>query len=203
MASLPDDITNPNWATLIESSADTYICTHYSHVTGRVIVINAGGSGGDILSDSNGATLYSMAEGWENMDMGEDDSSSLYSSVKNEWPIITHHGMYNYIAVCVDPDQIRADTLADIISTAEHFQEHPVLDESDYSEREFTEFVEEFDWASVMLDIESPVAEHSLYIKASDYAMSNYYGHSDPGYISTEHVRECWVQAGYKFPDAD
>jgi len=201
---IPQDSDKPNWIALIESSADMQLCNHYSHNTTRVIVISAGGGLGEILDDSNGATLYAMSEGWETHDMGEDDSSSLYSSVQNEWPIITHHGMYNYTAVCVDPEQIRAETLADIIETAEAFQEYPVLDESDYSEREFTEFVEEFDNTSRWtLDIPQPVAEHPLYIKATEYAMEHFYGYSDPGYISTEHVKECWTQAGYVFDESD
>jgi hypothetical protein len=199
---IPDESDNPNWTALIESSADMQLCNHYSHETTRVIVISAGGGHGDILDDSNGIALYSWAEGWESMDMGEDDSSVLYSSVKNEWPIITHHGHYNYTAVCVNPDEIRVDTLAEIISAAEAFAEYPILDESDYSEREFRSFVEEFDWASIRMD-ETLTPEHELYIKATEHAMETYYGYSDPGYISETHVRECWIEAGHTFPEDD
>jgi hypothetical protein len=201
---IPQESDNPNWVALIESRADMRLCNHYSHDSSRVIVISAGGGTGDILDESNGSALYSMAEGWEANDMGEDDSSALYDSVKNEWPIITHHGMYNFTEVCVDPDEIRAETLAEIISVAEAFADYPVLDESDYSEREFTAFVAEFDGvSSARLDIESPVAEHPLYIKATEYAMENYYGYSDPGYISSENVKECWIKAGYIFSEDD
>ena len=202
---VPEDSKRPdNWALLLLSYADFHECNHYTHDKTRVIVISAGGGSGDILDDSNGAALYAMSEGWETRDMGEDDSSSAYGSAQNEWPIITHRGMYNYTAVCVDPEEISHETLSNIVSRRAQFDDYPVLDESDYSEREFTAFVEEFDNTSRWtLDIPQPVAEHPLYITATEYAMEHFYGYSDPGYISTEHVKECWTQAGYVFDESD
>jgi hypothetical protein len=199
----PDDATRPdNWTTLIQSASDFHVCNHYSHDDTRVIVMEAGGGSGDLLDTSNGVTLYARVNEWQTLDMDEADASELYDSARNEWPIIAHNGAYDFTSVCVAPDEISAAALQSILDTREAFDNYPVLDESHFSELEFTEFCKEFDWASTHLD-DTLTPNHPLYIQATDYAMENFYGYSDPGYISEEHVRECWTEAGHTFTTED
>lgn len=201
---VPDNSARPeNWQLLITSYADFHECNHYSHNSTRIIVFSAGGGSGDILDESNGRALAELAEFWENQDMEGEDASSTYNNVRAEWPIISHHGMYDYTAVCVDPEEITRETLSNIVARRIEFDDYPVLDEADYSEREFTAFVRQFDDASSSISDDELDAHHPLYIAATEYAMENYYGYSEPGYISEEHVRDCWLNAGHAFTEED
>lgn len=146
----------------------------------RVAMFAIGGICNEILDDSNESALQSLAESW-----GYD--AHVHSGVGT--------------VVCVDPAEVDLDTLADMISTAEGFADYPVFDESDYSERENAAFVECFAWESRMVPHEPTLdAEHPAYSAALAHAMSNYYGHSDSGHISREHVVQSWRAAGVDIP---
>ncbi len=144
----------------------------------RIAIMSIGGLVNGILDDSNEHALAELGAAWA-----------------PECHVHTGVGT----AVCIDPADVDPDVLADMIYTAEHFADYPVLDEQDYSERELDAFVECFNdesWFIYDLD-----RDHPAYVAASDYAVENYLGYSDPGYISREHVAESWRAAGVDIPD--
>ena len=151
----------------------------------RIAIMSVGGIGNEILDDSNEHALAELGAAW---------APECH----------VHNGVGT--AVCIDPADVDPDVLADMIHVAEYFDDYPVLDEQDYSDREFEAFVECFDdesrfieWrAGLSLDLDR---DHPAYAAASEYAVENYLGYSDPGYISREHVAESWRAAGVDIPD--
>ena len=184
-----------NWQSLQDSNVEFAACSDSRCESGdasRIVIMEAGSYGGDILDDSNGAALQVLHDEWAALD---DVPAGA---------IDCHYGMGGYVRVCVDVGTVPADTLASMIDTAESFANYPVLDESDYSERELASFCEEFRWNSSRLSADMDIEldkDHPLWGEATDYAMHVYYGYSDPGWISEEHVRECWIEAGVTFTD--
>lgn len=142
----------------------------------RVAVFSIGGVCNEILDDSNESAIQSLAEAW---------APDVY----------VHNGVGT--TVCIDPATVDIDILADIIRTAEAFEDYPLLDESDYSEREFIAFQECFTWESRMIDHEPTLdSDHPAWRAATEYAMEYYYGYSDPGHIDRNDVIESWRAAG-------
>lgn len=193
---IPAGASEEHWNLLEIARADFTPCPHWSHDSDRwadnprVMVMSAGGGIGDILDESNAYALTALAEGWE----------EIAPEV-----IYVHHGMYDWTYVCISLQHLQSleeegtDLLASIISTAEHFDDYPVLDESDYSEREWNAFAECFgdESARIMGD---DYGDHPLFFQAAEYAQEHYLGYSDPGYISEEHVRESWTTVGAEIP---
>jgi hypothetical protein len=165
-------------AECFRSSLGTY-GTHSETLARRVTILSAGALGGDILDKSNAHALSEAGAAW-----GPD-------------AYVHHNGAT--VSICVDPAEVNPDALADMIHVAELFAEYPVLDESDYSERELREFEECFALESSALgtargseiDYDS---QHPAWREATGRAME-YLGHSDPGYISPENVAACWDAA--------
>ena len=91
-----------------------------------------------------------------------------------------------------------------MIYTAEQFADYPVLDDQDYSDREFEAFVECFNSESWYMGLRAELlpeldTDHPAHAAALEYALENYMGYSDPGYISEEHVAESWHAVGVEF----
>ena len=79
-----------------------------------------------------------------------------------------------------------------------------MLDEQDYSDREFVAFVECFNSESWYMGLRAELfpeldTDHPAHVAALNYALENYLGYSDPGYISEEHVAESWHAVGVEF----
>ncbi|MBG6106578.1 hypothetical protein [Frigoribacterium sp. CG_9.8] len=156
---------------LAESPLDFHTCQPCDD--GSIVIISAGGGMGDILDTSNAVALTELAASWTGAHV--------------------HHGMYDYTSVCIEPSLWAPEDehLIDMLDTARSFADYPILDESDYSERELAAFTEEFAWNTSRL-YDGRDETHPLYAKAGEVAMDLYYGYSDPGYISIEHVERCW-----------
>ena len=149
----------------------------------RIAIMSIGGISNQILDDSNEHALAELGEGW-----GPECH--------------VHNGVGT--AVCIDPADVDADVLADMIYVAEQFADYPVLDEQDYSDREFEAFVECFNSESWYMGLRAELfpeldTDHPAHAAALNYALGNYMGYSDPGYISEEHVAESWHAAGVEF----
>ena len=107
-------------------------------------------------------------------------------------------------AVCIDPANVDPNVLTDMIYTAEHFADYPMLDDQDYSDREFEAFVECFKDESWYMGLRAELlpeldTDRPAYAAALEYALENYLGYSNPGYISDEHVAESWHAVGVEF----
>lgn len=149
--------------------------TEDDNLNRRIAIMSIGGIGNEILDDSNEYALEQLGEAWS-------PESHTHSGVGT--------------TVCIDPADVDPDILADMIRTAEHFAEYPVLDESDYSERELAAFRDCFDWETTGEDAHGVELgkDHPAYARAGEIAMG-YMGNSEAGSISAEHVAACWDSA--------
>ncbi len=128
-----------------------------------LLILSAGGIGNDILDDSNESAISDLGAGW-----------APYAYV--------HSGVGTY--ACIELDGLTPpEVIADMVATAEHFAEYPVLDDSDNSEREWAAWMDAMrdETASLPEDMRAPVAE---------WVGEHYMGHSDPGHVASEWVTE-------------
>lgn len=169
---------HPNWDLLADSRAIFRPCMDFDHDHGsQIVIMEAGSYGGDILDESNSHALRELETGWQNFetDAGE---VSPYGAI--DW----HTGLGNYIWVCINPELVPRDILVDMIGTRESFDDYPVLDESDYSEREWKAWNE-----ALESEIESDW-DDSYRQAIAEWVTENYYGYSDPGYVSPDWIKE-------------
>lgn len=176
MHTFPDG--NPNVEALEASHVEFATCGHYYHTTDRVVIMTAGSYGGDILDESNSVTLEIMSEAWI------DDERNARDAIDR------HYGMGDYVAVCVDPLEIDDELLAEMIEVAEGYEAYPVLDESDYSNREWEAWCESLEW-------ETRDIPESQRAAVSDWVSQHYSGYSDPGYVDREWVALALIHLGY------
>lgn len=159
------------WHDLKESRLDFHMCNS-CYDDNQVTIVSAGGYG-DILDVSNGVYMVDFA------------------AARQPW-ITVHHGMMNYTALCIDPALCDDDVFAELLALAEQYSDYPVLDDSDYSEREQKAFEEEFEWQTLrVLDFDT---DHPLYAKAGRMAQELWGGYHEPGYISEEHTLDAWQE---------
>ena len=149
----------------------------------RIAIMSVGGIGNEILDDSNEHALAELGAAW---------APECH----------VHNGVGT--TVCIDPADVDPDVLTDMIYTAERFADYPMLDESDYSQRELECFVECFNSESWYMGLRAELfpeldTDHPAHAAALGYALENYLGYSDPGYISEEHVAESWHAVGVEF----
>lgn len=173
------DYSGPTWEALESARADFHGCddyrhavNYYTHETRRVVVMSAGSIGGDILDESNSAALEEMARAWIDDDRAKGDGSD-----------VDFHASGPTIYVCVAPDEIDPELLAEIISAAESFADYPVLDDSDYSEREWKAWNEGLEWA-----VRDVPDEHREAVV--EWVNDNRAGYAEPGYVADEWVVE-------------
>lgn len=174
-----DSAPSGGWRALDAARAEFTLCNHYSHRRGdepRVQVMSAGGYGGDPLDESNEVTLRSMADAWRDDERCGVDGDEL--------DVDYHPGAGNgssWVSVCVAPDRIDLELLGEIIAAAESFADHPVLDESDYSQRESDAWDDALDWGLR----DWPEESHDALRRAVGEAWS---GYAEPGYVAAEWV---------------
>lgn len=186
---IPGHPLEANMAALESARADMEPCRHYTHMSDpyvRVQVMAAGGYSGDPLSDSNAATLENMANAWiddERCGAGETDSSAP----DVDWHPMTGNGS-SATAVCVNASTVDADLLAEIIGVAEGYADYPVLDESDYSEREWADWTHAVEWEA------REIPEH-LQSRFCEL-IGEHYGEAEPGYVATEWVLDAMRDLG-------
>lgn len=185
--SWPQEVTPgdaESWEALKGSRAEFRPCMDFAHDDGsQVVIMEAGSYGGDELDDSNSATLRDMIHAWI------DDERNMDS-------IDYHLGMGNYLWVCVNPETIDPELLADMIQSREAFDEYPVLDEDDYSNRQMESWNDAVTGA--IADAERATEDSEDFEPWSDeYVMAlsewlgeNRYGHSEPGDVDPEWVAE-------------
>lgn len=167
-----------NWDLLENARASFRPCMEFEHDHGsQIIVMEAGSYGGDILDESNSHALRELIDAWQNF---ETHSGETAPEDAIDW----HTGLGNYIWVCVNPELVPHDILVDMISTREAYDEYPVLDESDYSEREWKEWNESLEWG-----INSDWDE-SYRQAVAEWVTENYYGYSEPGWVDPDWVTE-------------
>lgn len=180
-----------NWSTIIrpdyiDAAADTIAalesaraefrpCEHYAHPSGRIEIMAAGGYGGDLLDDSNAAALDALAREWYDDERNDDTADPIWMGVD------FHPAGAGMTVVCIDPAHVNAELLAEIIGVAEQYADYPVLDESDYSDREWTAWGVALEWA--MRDIPE---EHRPAV--AEWVTENRYGYAEPGYVADEWV---------------
>ena len=145
-------------------------------------ILSIGLFGGDILDYSNSHALIARAELWY------------------PW-VHVHNGASTAACMTIaDMEDVPSDIVADVVQFRENFGDYPVIDEDDYSRREYEEFCETFDYKSSLLDDlttgDALDQTHPSYDHAIEYAIECYLGYSDPGYVSREHVIESWRAAG-------
>ena len=86
-----------------------------------------------------------------------------------------------------------SDALAavqDALETAEHFADYPVLDEEDFSRREWEEWQDALADAVRWYPGEDIASDSPRALAIAEWISENYYGSAEPGYVATEWVAE-------------
>lgn len=167
---------HPNWDLLADSNASFRPCMDFDHDHGsQIVIMEAGSYGGDILDESNSHALRELLGAWRN----DDDHPVEYGAI--DW----HTGLGNYIWVCVNPELVPTEILEYMISTRESFDDYSVLDESDYSEREWKAWDEALEWEFRGKDWSDEYQQ-----AVAEWVRENYYGYSEPGYVKSDWVDE-------------
>ena len=108
--------------------------------------------------------------------------------------------MGNFIELCIEPDRIDADILTEMIDIAEGYADNPVLDESDYFEREVKATDDEWEWMTRYHTVNgeriADVIPKSDMANAYQNWYQNYWGYYEPGYIDESHFREAFDSIG-------
>lgn len=101
-------------------------------------------------------------------------------------PGVTAHHSYGGTSYCVDLSIIGKDDLSEIIERMERYADYAVLDESDYSEREWAEWNESLEFETRDIPEES---RHAV----AEYVSENYRGASEPGYVNHAWIVQAMV----------
>lgn len=182
---LPETLSE-GWRALESARAEFSLCTHYTHRDladePRVQVMSAGMLGGDILDESNSAKLDEMARDWYDRDENEPRSG-------DEFDVDFHHNGPT-VWVCVAPETIDAELLAEIIAAAEGYADYPMLDDDDNSRREMEAWDEAMDWAlrDWPEDIRGDLAQATA---------EQWVGYAEPGYVAAEWVTRTARELGH------